>query len=305
MKFCTYDDRRAGVVAEGKVYPVGAAMVAAGILKDGYTMVQVIEAMTGNPDAPACVDECIRSGDATPLDQVTLRAPIDNPTSLWAAAANYMDHRKEMETRMGGGHQELPDKDDHMSQDFLKPVSSIIGPGGTVIIPKVSHDVDFECELCVVIGKTARKVTEDQALDYVFGYTICWDISQRDPWGRGKQNTRNIRKGFDTFSPQGPWIVTKDEIPEPQDLSLRRVAQRRAGDDRPHQRHDLRRPGPHPLPVERGDPPARRPHHHRHAGRRPHAAGRRQAPWRDREDRRDGAERQGGSLRTRKKRRYS
>ena len=221
MKFCTYDDKQAGVVVDDKVYPVGAAMVAAGILKEGYTMVQVIEAMTGNADAPACVDECIRSGEATPLDQVTLRAPVDNPTSLWAAAANYMDHRKEMESRMGGGHQELPDKDDHMSQDFLKPVSSIIGPGGTVIIPKVSHDVDFECELCVVIGKTARKVTEDEALDYVFGYTICWDISQRDPWGRGKQNTRNIRKGFDTFSPQGPWIVTADEIPEPQDLHLR------------------------------------------------------------------------------------
>ena len=220
MKFCTYDARQAGVVVDDKVYAVGAAMVAAGILKEGYTMVQVIEAMTGNPDAPACVDECIRSGDSTPLDHVTLRAPIDNPTSLWAAAANYMDHRKEMETRMGGGHQELPDKDDHMSQDFLKPVSSIIGPGGTVIIPKVSHDVDFECELCVVIGKTARKVTEEEALDYVFGYTICWDISQRDPWGRGKQNTRNIRKGFDTFSPVGPWIVTRDEIPEPQDLSL-------------------------------------------------------------------------------------
>ena len=220
MKVCTYDARQAGAVVDDKVYPIGAAMVSAGILKADYTMVQVIEAMTGNPDAPACVDECIRSGDSVPLAQVTLRAPVDNPTSLWAAAANYMDHRKEMETRMGGGASELPDKDDHMSQDFLKPVSSIIGPGGTVIIPKVSHDVDFECELCVVIGKTARKVTEEEALDYVFGYTICWDISQRDPWGRGKQNTRNIRKGFDTFSPQGPWIVTRDEIPEPQDLSL-------------------------------------------------------------------------------------
>ena len=104
MKFCTYDDGQAGVVADDKVYPVGAAMVAAGILKEGYTMVQVIEAMTGNPDAPGCVDECVRAGDSVPLDQVTLRAPIDNPTSLWAAAANYMDHRKEMETRMGGGH---------------------------------------------------------------------------------------------------------------------------------------------------------------------------------------------------------
>ena len=203
MKVCTYDAKQAGAVVDDRVYPIGAAMVAAGILKAGYTMVQVIEALTGNPDAPPCVEECIRSGDSVPLGQVTLRAPVDNPTSLWAAAANYMDHRKEMETRMGGGHQELPDKDDHMSQDFLKPVSSIIGPDSAVIIPKVSHDVDFECELCVVIGKTARKVTEEQALDYVFGYTICWDISQRDPWAAAnrtpaisaRDSTPSVRKG--------------------------------------------------------------------------------------------------------------
>lgn len=220
MKICTYDDRQAGAVVDDRVYPIGAAMEAAGILRPGHTMIQVIEALTENGDARPCINECIGSNNSVPLGQVTLRAPIDNPTSLWAAASNYMDHRKEMESRMGGGYRELPDKDDHMSQDFLKPVSSIIGPGETVILPKVSHDVDFECELCVVIGKTTRKVTEEDALDYVFGYTICWDISQRDPWGRGKQNTRNIRKGFDTFSPLGPWIVTKDEIPDPQDLSL-------------------------------------------------------------------------------------
>ena len=204
MKVCTYDAKQAGAVVDGKVYPIGAAMVSAGILKADYTMVQVIEAMTGNPDAPACVDECIRSGDSVPLAQVTLRAPVDNPTSLWAAAANYMDHRKEMETRMGGGTQELPDKDDHMSQDFLKPVSSIIGPGGTVIIPKVSHDVDFECELCVVIGKTARKVTEEEALDYVFGYTICWDISQRDPWAAASRTPAISARGSTLSARRGP-----------------------------------------------------------------------------------------------------
>jgi len=72
-----------------------------------------------------------------------------------------------------------------------------------VILPKVSKDVDFECELCAVIGMAARHVSEDRALDHVFGYTILWDFSQRDPWGRGRQNTRNIRKGFDTFTAWG------------------------------------------------------------------------------------------------------
>jgi 2-keto-4-pentenoate hydratase/2-oxohepta-3-ene-1,7-dioic acid hydratase in catechol pathway len=107
-----------------------------------------------------------------------------------------------------------------MAEFFLKPSSSIIGPGGTIVIPKIAKHVDFEAELCAVIGTQARRVSEARALDHVFGYTICWDISQRDPWGRNRQNTRNIRKGFDTFTALGPWIVTRDELPEPQDVRI-------------------------------------------------------------------------------------
>jgi 2-keto-4-pentenoate hydratase/2-oxohepta-3-ene-1,7-dioic acid hydratase in catechol pathway len=81
--------------------------------------------------------------------------------------------------------------------------------------------VDFECELCAVIGPRSRKLSEENAYDAIFGYTICWDISQRDPWGIGTHNTRNIRKGFDSFSGLGPWIVTKDEIDDPQNLNIR------------------------------------------------------------------------------------
>jgi 2-keto-4-pentenoate hydratase/2-oxohepta-3-ene-1,7-dioic acid hydratase in catechol pathway len=147
-----------------------------------------------------------------PLAQVQLLAPLENPGSLWAAAANYKDHQAEMKTASGGPDRSAFSKDDLMAEFFLKPSSSIIGPGGTIFIPKVSNHVDYEAELCAVIGKKARNLTEAQALDCVFGYTICWDISQRDPWGRDRQNTRNIRKGFDTFTALGPWIVTKDEL---------------------------------------------------------------------------------------------
>jgi 2-keto-4-pentenoate hydratase/2-oxohepta-3-ene-1,7-dioic acid hydratase in catechol pathway len=147
-------------------------------------------------------------------------APVPNPPSFWAAAANYVDHRREMEAKSGNVERAIPDKDDLMAEFFLKPSSSIIGPGGTIILPKISRDVDFECELCAVIGKRGRYLSAANAYDIVFGYTICWDISQRDPWGRGKHNTRNIRKGFDTFAALGPWIVTKDEIEDPQDLTI-------------------------------------------------------------------------------------
>jgi len=122
---------------------------------------------------------------------------------------------------MGSSDRSELTKDELMAEFFLKPVSSIVGPGGPVVLPKVSRDVDFECELCAVIGRPARHVAEDRALEHVFGYTILWDFSQRDPWGRGRNNTRNIRKGFDTFTGLGPWIVTRDEIDDPQTLAIR------------------------------------------------------------------------------------
>ena len=103
-----------------------------------------------------------------------------------------------MKERVGSYDQSQFSPDDLMAEVFLKPTSSIVGPGGTVILPKIARLVDYECELCAVIGRTARKVPADKALDYVYGYTMCWDISIRDPWGKGRHNTRNIRKGFDT-----------------------------------------------------------------------------------------------------------
>ena len=111
--------------------------------------------------------------------------------------------------------------DDLMAELFLKPRSSITGPGGPVVLPTISRHVDFECELCAVIGKPARRVSEERALDHVFGYLLCWDISVRDPWGKGgRHNTRNIRKGFDSFTAIGPWIVTADEVADPQDQHI-------------------------------------------------------------------------------------
>jgi 2-keto-4-pentenoate hydratase/2-oxohepta-3-ene-1,7-dioic acid hydratase in catechol pathway len=184
-------------------------------------MLEIVDALVNNPAAMQIARDATQGSGAVALSSVKLLAPIQNPGSLWAAAANYYAHRAEMVERMGSANRPVIDKDDLMAEFFLKTTSSIIGPGDTIRLPKISKLVDFECELCAVIGKPARKVSEDQALDHVFGYMMCWDISQRDPWGKGKQNTRNIRKGFDTFSALGPWIVTKDEVGEPQNLSIK------------------------------------------------------------------------------------
>lgn len=221
MKVCHYNNNQAGVVIGDEVHPIGDALVKPGHVRDGYTMLEVIDALANKPPAMQCARDATQSGPSLPLASVKLLAPLTNPGSLWAAAANYRAHQAEMITRMGSAGRENKSKDELMAEFFLKPTSSIIGPNDTIVLPKISNLVDFECELCAVIGTRARKVTEDQALDYVFGYMMCWDISQRDPWGRGMHNTRNIRKGFDTFSGLGPWIVTKDEVGEPQNLTIK------------------------------------------------------------------------------------
>jgi 2-keto-4-pentenoate hydratase/2-oxohepta-3-ene-1,7-dioic acid hydratase in catechol pathway len=219
MKICHYNEHEAGAVEGERVYPVGAALLAAGHLREGYTMQEVIDRLANMPAAMQVARQALK-GRSLPLAQAKLLAPIENPPSLWAAAANYQDHQAEMKAASGGPDRSAFTKDDLMAEFFLKPSSSIIGPGGTIVLPRVAQHVDYECELCAVIGRKARHVSEAQALDYVFGYTLCWDISQREPWGRNRQNTRNIRKGFDTFTALGPWIVTKEELPEPQDTRI-------------------------------------------------------------------------------------
>ena len=220
MKVCHYNNNQAGVAVGDKVINFGDALIKAGLARQGYTMLEIIDALANNPAAMQIARDAANSSGGVDLSSVKLLAPIQNPGTLWAAAANYGAHRAEMVDRMGSANKQIVNKDDLMAEFFIKTSSSIIGPGDTVILPKMSKLVDFECELCAVIGKKARKVTEAQSLEHVFGYMICWDISQRDPWGKGMHNTRNMRKGFDTFTALGPWIVTRDEIEEPQNLSI-------------------------------------------------------------------------------------
>jgi len=221
MKICHYNANQAGAVVGDKVYNIGDALVKANHVRAGYTMQEIIDALSNKAGAMDVARQAASSGASLPLASVKLLAPITNPGSLWAAAANYKAHQAEMIGRVGSYNRKEMSPDELMAEFFLKPTSSIVGPGGPIVLPKVSKHVDFECELCAVIGPRSRKLSEENAYDAIFGYTICWDISQRDPWGIGTHNTRNIRKGFDSFSGLGPWIVTKDEIDDPQNLNIR------------------------------------------------------------------------------------
>ena len=220
MKICCYDDGRPGLIERDAIYPLGDALSTAGAARAGATMAEVVDALANHPSASAALASA-RRGKPVALTSARLQVPVDHPPAIWAAAANYRAHQAEMKERVGSSYERMQlSADDLMAEVFLKPASSLVGPGGTVVLPKVARHVDYECELCAVIGRTAKKVAAESALEYVFGYTMCWDISIRDPWGHGRHNTRNIRKGFDTFCGLGPWIVTRDEIAEPQDLRI-------------------------------------------------------------------------------------
>jgi len=139
------------------------------------------------------------SGKPIPLSEVRLLAPVE-PRKILAAAVNYQSHVPSGRTVL---------KDDgapSVPQLFLKPTSSVIGPEDTILLPAEARRVDAEGEVVAVIGRTCRKVSVEQALDYVFGYTAGNDVSARH-WQRDDIQWWRA-KGSDTFSPLGPVIVT-------------------------------------------------------------------------------------------------
>jgi 2-keto-4-pentenoate hydratase/2-oxohepta-3-ene-1,7-dioic acid hydratase in catechol pathway len=147
-------------------------------------------------------------GPALELSEVNLAPPVSRPSKIIAIGLNYTDHATE-------GKAEVP----KVPLIFAKFSSSVIGPADTITwSDKITRKVDFEAELGVVIGKTIRNCPEEKALEAVFGYTCANDVSARDlqfgdgQWVRGKS--------LDTFCPIGPWIVTSDEIPDPQCLKI-------------------------------------------------------------------------------------
>ncbi len=139
-----------------------------------------------------------------PLAQVVLLAPC-TPSKIVALGLNYRDHAAELGSP-------LPDE----PLLFLKPGTAVIGPEADIVYPKMSRRVDFEAELAVVIGRTARRVKEAAAWDYILGYTAFNDVTARDLQKKDVQFTR--AKSFDTFAPLGPWIET--EIPNPDNLTV-------------------------------------------------------------------------------------
>jgi 2-keto-4-pentenoate hydratase/2-oxohepta-3-ene-1,7-dioic acid hydratase in catechol pathway len=183
----------------------------------------VVDVAAAAPDAPATMRELIAAGptaleqvrqavgtvtDAVPLEQLRLAPAVPDPEKIVCVGLNYRKHAAE-------GGMPVPDQPIY----FAKFRNSLAGSGEEVAIPAATHKADYEVELVAVIGRTTRNVSTEAALDAVFGYATGNDLSARELQTRSSQWTYG--KAIDGFAPLGPYLVTADEVPDPQALRTR------------------------------------------------------------------------------------
>ncbi|MCU0887461.1 MAG: fumarylacetoacetate hydrolase family protein [Rubritepida sp.] len=181
---------------------------AAGVIRD---LSGVIPDVNGAALAPAALAK-LAALDTSKLPVVEpgvrLGPCVTGMTNLVCIGLNYADHAAET----GAAVPKEPIV-------FLKSLGALNGPYDDIVIPKGSVKTDWECELCIVIGTTARYVSEEAAMDHVAGYAVGNDVSERH-WQSERGPTWDKGKGFETFGPLGPYLVTKDEVPDPQNLKM-------------------------------------------------------------------------------------
>jgi len=179
-----------------------------GAIRDLSSIVADIDGAALTPEGQAK----LRAANVDSLPKVPgaprLGAPVANPSKLVAIGLNYSDHAKESNMPIPGE-----------PIVFMKATTSICGPNDTVLLPRGSKKGDWEVELAFVIGRKAQNVSEADALDFVAGYTVCNDVSERE-WQLEHGGQWVKGKSFDTFAPIGPWLVTGDEIRDPQNLAM-------------------------------------------------------------------------------------
>ncbi|MGN6871485.1 MAG: fumarylacetoacetate hydrolase family protein [Solirubrobacteraceae bacterium] len=193
MKLVTYNDGRVGQLVDGQVVEL-----------DVPDMRRYFE-LGGQVD---------QTGRSTPLDDVTLRAPII-PKKFFHTAGNFREHHEESE-RVNWSHPVLP------WIVFFQNVDAIIGPDQPIVYPEaMTSELDYELELAVIIGKAGKFFSPGEAEEYIAGYIVFNDITARDIQREEmKSGVFCLSKSIDTFVPIGPWIVTPDEVGDPNELSM-------------------------------------------------------------------------------------
>jgi 2,4-didehydro-3-deoxy-L-rhamnonate hydrolase len=209
----------------------------------GQTLKELIarwDAKTAALMAKTAVDAARqRPANALDLAQLKTLPPIPDPSTMLAAAVNYQEHAIEMRSgsttaasaaavdpKVGMG---IPGYWNRKAGDprqnpffFPKLRAAITGQGDPIVIPAGRSQIDWECELAVVVGRTAKRVTADRASEYIFGYTLMNDVSDRGGRADGRHGSDwLIGKSHDTFAPLGPYVVPREFVPDPQKLAIK------------------------------------------------------------------------------------
>jgi 2-keto-4-pentenoate hydratase/2-oxohepta-3-ene-1,7-dioic acid hydratase in catechol pathway len=219
MKLASIKPDELAVVREDTWILVGEILAREAALPIHFSMLDLIERYASLKTSLA---KALEQGNAKKIDAMLLEPPVKRPSKIWAAAGNYKRGSEGLGDARGRGSASKTSPEELLENIFLKPPSSIAGPGDNILIPKNADSIFPELELCVVIGRPARHLSKDQAFDAIFGYTIMLDVTARG-YGLSKNlsGTRSVRKGFETFAPIGPWITTKDEIADPHNLWMK------------------------------------------------------------------------------------
>lgn len=212
MKLCRFNEDKLGLVIGDKVHDVSAAQSqireAARYDMKGDAVIAAL------PSWRKRLEDMAAKSPGRLLSEVTLLAPVARPTKLMAAPTNYRKHIEEMEAGRGGAPRS------HSSNIgeagiFLKANSSLVGPSEGIATRFPDRRNDHEAEIVLIIGKQGTNISRDNALDYVAGYSLGLDMTVRGP------EDRSFRKSVDGYSVLGPWIVTADEISDPNNIGFK------------------------------------------------------------------------------------
>jgi 2-keto-4-pentenoate hydratase/2-oxohepta-3-ene-1,7-dioic acid hydratase in catechol pathway len=197
MKLATYDDGglKIGIVSGDRII-------------DSQFAGTMIEAIERWDELRSSFGAKLAAGGGKPLSTVKLCAPVQRPGKIWAIGLNYADHIAE--SNMGTPERQVW---------FTKALTSINGPSDPIQIARGTMTTDYEVELVAVIGKRAKQVSAADAKDYVFGYCVGNDVTER-MWQHASPQW-SLGKSFDTHAPIGPWITTSDELGDPHNLGIR------------------------------------------------------------------------------------
>lgn len=212
MRLCRFDDNRLGLVAEDGIRDVSAALAA--LPEASYPFPRHDALIAHLEELRPEIERLARTAKAVPPERVKLLSPLANPGKIIAAPVNYKKHLEEALADKGIHHGNLV-QEIHKAGLFLKATSSLVGPGEGVRLVHTDRRNDHEVELAVVIGRKASNVSAGEALAHVAGYCIGLDMTLRGP------EERSLRKSPDSYCVLGPWLATREEIPDPGNLSVK------------------------------------------------------------------------------------